>query len=96
MPAEALLDGEEGEVADTGMMLVEVVDAVEEGASVELEPVEVELDVPDLVLTMFPFPSKTVPRPSLQQLSSSHTATRGRNPVPVAVNAYVSCKGDSD
>lgn len=95
MPAEALLDGEEGEVADTGMMLVEVVDAVEEGASVELEPVEVELDVPDLVLTMFPFPSKTVPRPSLQQLgsssqqklSSSHTATRGRNPVPVAVNA---------
>ena len=66
--------------------------AVGEAAVLELDVVDVEVDVPDLVLTTFPFPSITIPRPSVQQagslsqhkLPSLHTATLGKKPVPVA------------
>ena len=73
---------------EAGLLPAEVV----EGASVDIELSEVEVDRPEFVLTTFPFPSKTIPLPSSQhpgklsqqKLPSSQISTRGRNPVPVA------------
>lgn len=81
-------------MAEFGPLVEDIVVPVVEAAVLELEKVDVEVNVPDLVLTTFPFPSITIPRPSLQQLGSLsqqklpslHTATRGKKPVPVAAN----------
>lgn len=73
-------------MAESGLLVVEIVVPVVEAAVLELE-----VDVPDLVLATFPFPSIMIPRPSMQQLGSLsqqklpslHTATLGKKAVPV-------------
>ena len=54
-----MLDGEDAPIVDVGMLVGDV-DSVMEGALVDVE-VDEEVDVPDLVLTTFPFPSRTIP-----------------------------------
>lgn len=67
-PSKAVLEGEDAGVVDAAMPM-EDVDALMGGILADVE-LDEEVDVPDLVLTTFPFPSMTMPRSSRQQLGS--------------------------
>ena len=87
-----VVSGEGAAVAEEGVLPVDDADSDVDAELVEERPVEVDDGMPNFVLTTLPFPSKIMPRSSMQHLGSlsqqklpsSHTATLGRNPVPGA------------